>query len=92
MFALFNRFELKMTLAQAESASHQGQCDEDVADLVELPAIRRQLDKIPADDIRAELKEYGAWDDEELADDDQNRHRLVWCAACNIKEESRTKS
>lgn len=87
MFASFNRFELQMTMAQAESASHQGRCDDDVAALLECRKIVRQLDKIGPDKIRSELKEYGAWDAEELADDAANRARIVWIAAGNIREE-----
>jgi hypothetical protein len=36
--------------------------------------------------VRKELKEYGAWDEEELSDDDANWQRLVWCAAWNIAD------
>jgi len=89
MFATFNRFELQMTMAQAESASHQGRCDDDVAALVRVPAIRRQLDNIGPEKIAAELKEYGAWDSDELADDAANRERIVWIAAGDIAENSR---
>lgn len=32
------RIELKMTLAQAQSASHSGSCDEDVQALSQIPA------------------------------------------------------
>lgn len=84
MFAHFNSFELQMTKAQAQSASHQGQCDDDVKALTQDPKIRRQLDKIPPEKIAAELKEYGAWDESELSDHAQNRRRIVWIAAGNI--------
>jgi hypothetical protein len=77
---------IEMTIDQAESASHQGQCDEDVAALVQVPEIAMQLDSIGADKIRAGCKETGAWDEEQLADDDENRLRAVWMAACDIKE------
>ena len=86
MFASFNRFELQMTRAQAESASHPGPCDSDVEDLVRHPAIARQLRKIAPDAIAAELKEYGAWDAAELADHAANQRRIVWIAAGNISE------
>lgn len=89
MFATFNRFELQMTKDQSAIASHQGQCDADVAELVTHPKIRRQLDRIGADAIRDELREYGAWDAAELSDDQQNRQRIVWIAAGNIREETR---
>jgi len=88
MFAAFDRFELEMTRTQAARASHPGPCDASVAALVADPTIARQLDKIGPEVIRHELRGYGAWDTEELQDDQQNRHRLVWVAACNITEES----
>lgn len=84
MEALFERFVINMTKQQAESAFHQGDCDMDVTVLLESPNIRRQFKKISSDSIRAELKEYGAWDAEELADDAQNQNRIVWIAAGNI--------
>ena len=87
MYATFNRFELKLTKEQALSGSHQGACDEDIAELLKVPAIRRQLDKIPPDTIKAELSEYGAWDDTELANVDDNRARILWVACGDIREE-----
>jgi len=87
MEAYFNRFSISMTKDMALSCSHQGACDEDVAYAVRVPRIRRQLDRIDPEDIRAELKETGAWDAEELSDDENNRERIVWIAAGNIKDE-----
>lgn len=87
MWATFERFELEMTMEQARSASHPGQCDEDVADLCKNPKIRRQLAKIPDDKLAAELREYGAWNDEELQDRETNELRIVWLAAEDIVEE-----
>lgn len=87
MFAPFDRFSLQMTTDQARSASQSGRdAAEDVRELLRDPRIARQLRKIAPADIRAELKEYGAWDDRELADDDANRERIVWIAAGNIRE------
>jgi hypothetical protein len=89
MDAYFNRFTITMTKKQAESASHPGACDSDVAILLNTPSIRRQLDKIPAPDIAEELREYGAWDKAELTDEQANRARIIWIAAGNIREESK---
>lgn len=91
MYAQFNHFEIQMTLKQAQSASHSGQCDDDVKALLQLPKIKRQLVKIPDNDLQAELKEYGAWDSEELANRQDNENRIVWIAACDIAEEHATK-
>jgi hypothetical protein len=84
------RIELQMTLEQAESGSHQGQCDEDVRALSLVPEIKTQLDAIDKDVLAAELKEFGAWDAEELADHAQNIQRILWIACGDIKEEERS--
>jgi hypothetical protein len=88
MIAQFNRFEIKMTLEQARGASHQGRCDEDVEALLKLRHIQKQLQRISPTAIREELKEYGAWDEEELADHEANMQRIVWIAAGNIVDEN----
>jgi hypothetical protein len=88
MWATFERFEIQMTKAQALSASHQGRCDEDVDALLQLPKIKRQLKKISDSDLSDELREYGAWDETELADRAANEHRIIWIAAGNIREET----
>ena len=86
MYAIFNRFELRMTRDQAESASHSGQCDADVEALLLDPEIKKQLDALDALKIREELREYGAWGDTELTDESANRMRIVWIAAGNITD------
>ena len=87
MIAYFERFALRMTLAEARSAAHQGQCDADVAWLRRQPHMARQLARISDADLNAELSAYGAWDEEERADRDANEARIVWLAACQIREE-----
>ena len=87
MNAYFNRFTITMTKEQAKNASHQGTCDDDVKALSELPQIKRQFKKINPADIAKELQEYGAWDEVELSDHDQNIQRILWIAAGNIREE-----
>lgn len=78
--------EIEMTIEQALGASHQGECDADVEALLRVPEIAAQFDAMSADEIRAALKEYGAWDESELQDDHQNRLRALWSAACDIRE------
>lgn len=86
MIALFNRFEIEMTKKQAESVSHSGQCDDDVAELLKKQTIKRQLKKIPDDSLRAELDEYGAWDEKELSSRADNEARIIWLAGIDISE------
>lgn len=80
------RIELQMTRAQAESASHSGSCDSDVLALSHEPRIARQLAKIDQEILRNELREYGAWDSEELLDHNQNLQRILWILAGDIVE------
>jgi hypothetical protein len=86
VWATFNLFEFELKLSDAEDMSQSGPVDAIVADYLNEPYIKQQLDAIPADKIRAELKEYGAWDAEELSDDEQNRARILWIASGNIRD------
>jgi hypothetical protein len=81
MIASFNRFEIEMTKAQAESCSHPGPCDSDVLFLSKNPKIIQQFKKIDPLHVAAELKEYCGWNAEELKDTEQNIQRILWIAA-----------
>lgn len=80
------RIELQITQRQAETGYHSGQCDSDILELSKLPAIARQLRKINPQTLREELREFGAWDDVELSDHDQNLQRILWLACGDIVE------
>lgn len=80
------RTELNITKRQAAGASHPGPCDADVLGLSQVPAIRRQLEHIEPELLAAELREYGAWDETELADHAQNLRRLLWLACGEIAD------
>ena len=80
------RIELNITKKQAAACSHPGPCDLDVENLAQLPAIKKQLDKLPAELVAAELKEYGAWDESELQNHPQNLIRLLWIACGDISD------
>ncbi len=91
MYAQFNNFEIQMTLKQAQSASHSGRCDDDVNALLQLPEVKRQLVKISDAKLIAELSEYGAWDEIELSNRQDNEQRIIWLAAGNIAEDYQNK-
>ena len=78
--------ELQLTKSQAAIGSHSGPCDTDVAYLRTVPAIRRQLSKLNPETLRRELQEYGAWDETELANHDENLARWLWIACGDITE------
>lgn len=86
--AYFNRFTLDMPDDAVAACSHQGQCDADVEHYA--PIVARPAEITP-EALRAELKEYGAWNAEELADDSANWRRLLWVAAGNIRDEETNK-
>jgi len=64
--------------------SHQGPCDDDVA--FWLGTGKLATGNIDAEKLRKELADYGAWDDSELADHEQNLARLVWVVAGAIRD------
>ena len=85
------RIELQITLAQAQTCSHPGDNEPAVLALRQVPAIRRQLDKLDPELVASELSEYGAWDAKELANHDMNLTRLLWLACHDITEHSFSK-
>lgn len=82
--SMCGRIELQMSMAEAESCSHSGSCDADVEALSKVPHIATQLAEIEPGLLASELAKYGAWDETELADHDQNLQRLLWIAAGDI--------
>jgi hypothetical protein len=82
--AYFNRFEISLSEECVRDCSSSGPVD----DAVEYWARKTSLN-MSDEDLKAELKEYGAWEDEELNDRETNERRIVWIAACNIKEEEK---
>ena len=49
---------------------------------------RAQMDKHHAHSMRLQCQETGAWDAQELQDEEQNEIRVVWMAAGDIREEN----
>jgi len=82
-WATFNRFEFEMPEEAVRDCHHQGQCDEDVA----YWQGKIDLTHISDADLKAELKEYGAWEGTELNNRKVNEERIIWIAAGNIQEE-----
>lgn len=83
MFVEFNHFSIELTKRDALDMAIPG-CDNEPYVRQLLPKYRRQLEKIGNDKIVAELKEYGAWDDSELEDQEMNMVRILWLAAHDI--------
>jgi hypothetical protein len=77
---------LQITKAEAAQGAHSGSCDADILELSNRPRIRRQLNKIDREVLKRELDQWGAWDDVELADHEQNLQRVLWIACGDIVE------
>jgi len=85
--ASFEKLELLMRREDAELLSGGGYDQSDNAKtVIEQPYMVDQFRKLDVNDIRLSLKPYGAWNDIELADDDENQLRLVWLAGNDIME------
>jgi len=78
--------EFQLNLDDARQGHHQGQCDDDIASLRNVPYISETLAKINPETLRQELREYGAWDNDELANHEENLNRILWIACGDICE------
>lgn len=86
--AYFTRFELRLSDEAVNDIARPGDAEPAVLAHMAKPGSIEWNDKTTPENIRAELAEYGAWDAEELAaDDERNKVRIVWIAAGNIREE-----
>ena len=83
--AHFDRFSIEMPLEAARDCTKPGPAHAGVAYWLERLGI--DWDAIEAQDIRDELKAYGAWDSEELEDEKRNRARILWIAAAIVREQ-----
>ena len=84
------RIEIKLTADQAIQGSHPGPCDLDIAELRQDPQIAEQLAQLKPETLRDELKEYGAWDEVELADHEANLDRILWIACGDLMDQEVT--
>lgn len=87
--AYFNRFSIDMTLEQAKSVSHSGDCEPDVLELMKDPEIQAQLEAISPEVLSEELRGYGAWEEKDRLDLQTNRERILWLAGGNIIDEEK---
>jgi hypothetical protein len=85
-----NSFEFRIPGAAVIDIARPGPADDAVAFWIDQVREQVEKDSFPngpdAEAIRRDLAEYGAWDAEELADDGQNWHRLLWIAAGDIAD------
>lgn len=79
--------ELGITMEDVKACSKAGQNNYPaVLVALEKPYLAVQVARLDKDKLRLEMKEYGAWDSDELDDHDENITRWVWCCCCEISE------
>jgi hypothetical protein len=78
------KIELNITKNQAKLGYHAGDCENSIKQLLRHPAIRKQIDALDVETVKAELREYGAWEETELLDHEFNKIRLLWLACADI--------
>lgn len=77
---------LRLNQTHVDEVPRHGPADEAVAYLRTLPEVRAALDEIDPEALVRELREYGAWDEAELKDHEQNEARILWLAAADIRD------
>lgn len=82
------RIELRIREEDARSCSHSGQCDDDVAALRKASYIAEQLANVDPTKLKDELREYGAWDEGQLVDHEDNLNRILWFACGDLVDAS----
>ena len=80
------QIELQITKKQAQKGYHAGQCGKDIEDLRRERKIANQLKMIEPRILREELRHWGAWNEEELANHEHNLDRILWLACADIVE------
>ncbi len=84
------RINLEITLEDALSGSHAGDCEEDVRFLLSLPYLKSQVAEWGVDDMVVHLLEAGAWEEAELREDeDMTRVRTLWLLCGDAVENAR---
>jgi len=75
---------LNITKAVANECSKSGDNEYSVNYYMNLPKYKKQLSKIDKEQLIKELTEYGAWDDDELKNHNDNLQRIFWISCGNI--------
>lgn len=84
--AQFNCFELTLPADVVHGCYHSGPCDADIENCRLLPEVIKGLAGLDPEKLKDELEEYGAWDETELSNHDENLNRIIWIACGDIQE------
>jgi len=77
---------LNITKAVANECSRSGNNEYSINYYMNLPKYKKQLLKLDKEQVRQELNDLGAWEDDELKNHEDNLQRLFWIACGNISD------
>lgn len=69
-----------------EMCPQSGAADSAIAAMRKLPEVIAELSQIDPERLKKELKAYGGWDTEKLANHEDNLDRILWLACMDIRE------
>ncbi len=76
--------DIAITKQDAINCSGSGDNSPAILDLLKKPYIKKQVATLDAIQLAKELKEYGAWDSEELKNHNENIIRWLWISCGDI--------
>lgn len=82
----YNNCDLSLTSRDVNLIAQSGRNDDAVAFVKSKRYVKRQLKQIDPVSLSKELREHGAWDDEQLQDHEENLTRWIWMSAWDISE------
>lgn len=77
---------LNITKAVANECSQSGNNEYSVNYYMNLPKYKKQLLKLDKEQVKDELNDLGVWEDDELANHEDNLQRLFWVSCGNISD------
>lgn len=77
---------LNITKAVANECSRSGNNEYSVNYYMNLPKYKKQLLKLDKEQVKQELNDLGAWEDDELKNHEDNLQRLFWVSCGNISD------
>lgn len=80
-------FEMAFMQIHLDLMPKIGAADAAVEEILTDPFVLDQTDRINAAELREELREYGAWDEEELNDHAANLRRMIWLTVISLKDD-----
>ena len=78
--------DLKITRNDANFCSQSGDMEQNCKQVMKKPYIKKQLEKLEPEKLAKELKEFGAWDSEQLENHEENILRWFWSSCCDISD------